>query len=126
MKLILYFFVGGISAIVDLGIYSLGIKLLKINWFYISFVSFFIAIIINYCLSIKFVFNSKVRFNKTHEIILVFIISGIGMLLNLIILWILIEQKNIDEVYSKVISTGLVFFWNYNFRKYYIFKIQKY
>ena len=115
-----YFFVGGVSALVDFLIFSLFFNLLN-NWFIAGILSFFIAITANYYLSINFVFNSGNKFKKLHEIYLVFFVSFIGFVLNQIILFFFIEAFILNVYLSKIIATSLVFMWNFSARKFYIF-----
>ena len=115
-----YFFVGGISALVDFLIFCLFYNLFK-NWFLAGILSFLIATIANYYLSINFAFNSGNKFKKLHEIYLVFFASFIGFLLNQIILFFLIEAFILNVYLSKIIATSHVFMWNFSARKFYIF-----
>jgi putative flippase GtrA len=117
-----YFFVGATAAFFDIGLYSLGVKIFNFNWFYVSIFSFVIAVVVNYLLSVRYVFKSKVRFKAHEEIFLVFIASGIGLTLNIIILFILIEILYCEEIFSKLVATGFIFFWNYSIRNFFIFK----
>ena len=115
-----YFFVGGVSALVDFLIFCLFFNLFN-NWFIAGILSFFIAITANYYLSINFVFNSGNKFKKLHEIYLVFFVSFIGFVLNQIILFFFIEAFILNVYLSKIIATSLVFMWNFSARKFYIF-----
>lgn len=115
-----YFFVGGISALLDFLIFCLFFNLFN-NWFIAGILSFFITITANYYLSINFVFNSGNKFKKLHEIYLVFFVSFIGFVFNQIILFFFIEAFILNVYLSKIIATALVFIWNFSTRKFYIF-----
>jgi putative flippase GtrA len=117
-----YFFVGGAAAAVDIGVFTAAVKGYQFDWFFIALFSFSLATVVNYALSIRYVFESGIRFKKHAEISLVFLVSGIGMLINQSVLFVLIEAVNLEEVLSKVIATGGVFLWNYTARSRYIFK----
>ena len=119
-----YLLVGATAACVDIGIYSLGVKIFKFNWFYVSIFSFVIAIVVNYLLSVRYVFKSEIRFKAHEEFFLVFVTSGIGLTLNIFILWILIEILYCEEIFSKLAATGIIFFWNFSVRNFFIFKDQ--
>jgi putative flippase GtrA len=121
MKIIRYFFVGGAAAVVDICLYTIFAVYLEYNYFVVASGSFVIALLVNYFLSIKYIFKSGVRFSSKHEILVVFIASGIGLLMTLIMLYFMIEVVGLDKFISKVVSTGLVFGWNYSIRNYYIF-----
>ncbi len=61
------------------------------------------------------------RFSRRQEVFLVFSVSGIGLIINQVILYIFISLMSFDMVLSKVIATGCVFFWNYGARTKFIF-----
>lgn len=122
MRVVRYFFVGGIAAAIDISIFSVAVKVLEFDWFVVALYSFVIATAVNYMLSIRYVFESGVRFKRQAEVSLVFLVSGIGLVINQSVLWLLIEAVILDEVLSKLIATGSVFLWNYTARSLFIFK----
>ena len=125
MKFIKYFFVGGVAAIVDFLVFALFVKIFKLPWFISGITGFVLATLVNYLLSIKHVFTSGARFKKHKEIILIFFVSFIGLVVNQFILWQCIEFLSLEPLISKIIATGIVFFWNYSARNYFIFKDHK-
>ncbi len=125
MKVIRYFCVGGTAAAVDIGFFAVSVKVFQFNWFFVALLSFVLATVLNYLLSIRYVFESGIRFKKQVEVSLVFLVSGIGLVINLTVLWLLIETSGMDEVLSKLIATGTVFFWNYTARSRFIFKMRQ-
>jgi len=122
MRIVRYFFVGGVAATVDIGIFAVAVKGFGLGWFFVALFSFVLATAVNYLLSVRYVFESGVRFKKKAEVSLVFLVSGIGLFINQCVLWLLIEAAGIDEVLSKLLATGTVFLWNYAARSRYIFK----
>jgi len=116
--------VGGFSALINLSIFALLAKLLGVNYILSSASSFIIATLVGYFLTVKHVFQSGTRFSRKKEIFWTFAISLIGLLLDLCIISICIELLNIEEVVSKIMATGMVFFWNYFARSRFIFKEQ--
>ena len=80
--LIGYFFVGGIAAVVDFVLFAALVKWFGLAWYYASVVSFTLATLVNYVLSIRFIFESEVRFAKRYEIALVFLASAMGLAVN--------------------------------------------
>ena len=119
--LIRYFFVGGIAALTDLSLFFLGAPILGFPYLTVGACSFVVATYINYILSIRFVFQSGVRFNKQHEILLVFLVSGIGLLIHQITLYTGIETFSLPLMLAKISATGIVFLWNFGARRYIIF-----
>ena len=121
MPVIRYFLVGGTAALVDFLGFALLNVLIGIHWFYAALLSFVLATIVNYLLSIRFVFSSGSRFGKRSEIGLVFLVSGLGLGFNQLIMWLLINGLALLPVMAKLVATGCVFFWNYSARRYWIF-----
>jgi len=109
----LYAFVGGLTAIVDISLFYLLIKYIGFNWFLSSIIIFFFVVLINYKLGLMILFKRKSSMTFKSELISVYLISLLSLLLNLIILYVLIELLFINEYVSKVLSTGIVFLWNY-------------
>jgi len=123
MKFIRYFFVGGAAACLDFLIFALLTKVFHVQWFWSALISFTAATLLNYILSIRFVFQSGARFSrKHHEVLLVFLISLIGLGINQLVLWLCIEGMLLEPLIAKVIGTGVVFFWNYGARRHFVFK----
>ena len=121
-KLIRYGFVGGAAALVDWIIFAIFAKYLEYNYLVVATFGFFLATLVNYLLSIRFVFVSGARFNRTQETTLVYVVSGIGYLVNQLTLWTCHEIFGVELMLSKIIATGTVFFWNFGMRAQLIFK----
>ncbi len=121
MKIIKYFFVGGVAAVVDISLFIIFAKFLTYNYLLVGALTFLIATLVNYILSIKFVFKSGQKHKKQKEILLVYLVSAFGLAFNLVILYICHDIIKVELTVSKIIATGVVFFWNYFIRKYFIF-----
>ncbi len=117
-----YFFVGGIAAVVDIVIFFLFAKILGFNYLLIGAVGFIIATLINYLLSIKYVFRSNVRFTKRLEIFWIYVVSLAGLFLHLTFLYLFIDLIQLEKMLGKLLAIGGVFFWNFLLRKNFIFK----
>ena len=115
-----YFLVGGLSALADFIIFAAFYYIIK-NWFISGLISFCIATFLNYYLSIKFVFESGKRLRKSQEVFLVYLISFIGFTINQSILFLMIEKFNLNVYLSKIATTSIIFLWNFNGRKYFVF-----
>ena len=115
-----YFLVGGLSALADFIIFAAFYYIIK-NWFISGLISFCIVTFLNYYLSIKFVFESGKRLRKSQEVFLVYLISFIGFTINQSILFVMIEKFNLNVYLSKIATTSIIFLWNFNGRKYFVF-----
>ena len=122
MKIIRYAAVGATAAVVDFAIFAGFAKLLGFNYLWVGAGGFIIATAINYFLSIRFVFESGVRFGPKKEISLVFLISFIGLCLNQVVLYLGIGILGWEMLFVKLCATASVFFWNFGARSQFIFK----
>jgi len=98
-------------------------EFLGINYMISSAISFSVSVIVNYILSITFVFDTKKDSNKMKEFILFVILSLVGLLLNQIIMWftveILLKPFHIAKSYmiAKIGATAIVMVYNFITRK---------
>lgn len=122
MKIIRYAAVGGTAAAVDFVIFASFAKLLGFNYLWVGATGFIVATTINYFLSIRFVFDSGVRFGFKKEISFVFLISFIGLCLNQVVLYLGIGILGWEMLFIKLCATAAVFFWNFGARSQFIFK----
>ena len=121
MKIIRYFLVGGVAAAVDISLFTIFAYILGFNYLFVGACSFILATFTNYFLSIRYVFVSGVRFDRKNELILVFIISSVGLIINQCILYVFVEHLLFDKLLAKLIATASVFLWNYLCRSRYVF-----
>jgi putative flippase GtrA len=121
MKIVRYFFVGAIAAVIDIGLFTIFASYLKFPWAIVSVTTFIIATLTNYFLSIHFVFKSGSKYQKHHEILGVFLVSSFALLLNQIFLYLFIEKMNLHMIISKCLATSMLFLWNYYGRKKFVF-----
>lgn len=122
MKIVRYFFVGGTAAAIDISIFFCFAKLLGYNYLLVACAGFLLATVANYFLSVRFVFRSGVRFTKKAELALVYMVSLIGLGLNQLILFGLVEMVGVEMLLSKVGATGSVFIWNFAARNLIVFR----
>ncbi len=117
IQFIRYLFVGGIAAVVNIGgLYVLN-KAFNIYYLIANIISFILGLIVNYVLSKKFVFSKETSFSKIIEFIIYAVIGVIGLILDTIFMWIFTDKLHLYFMISKIISTILVFVWNFVGRK---------
>jgi putative flippase GtrA len=116
-----YFVVGGAAACVDIGLFLLFAQQFGLPYLRVAAATFVIATLVNYFLSVRYVFVSGVRFRRRWEIALVFVVSAIGLAVNQAILALAVEVARMGLLPAKVSATGAVFFWNYFARRRYVF-----
>jgi putative flippase GtrA len=116
-----YFVVGGVAACVDIGLFMAFARGMGLPYLPVSVASFVLATLVNYLLSIRFVFVSGQRFRRRWETALVFAVSAMGLVINSAILWLCVERAHATLLLAKLVATGTVFFWNYLARRFFVF-----
>lgn len=117
-QIIRFGIVGGTSFILEFLIFAFFNDVLHIHYLLSSILSFSIAVIYNYILNVKWVFNAKKQTPK--EFIIFMILSIIGLGINSLIMYISVDFINLDAKLSKVIATGIVMVYNFITRKIFI------
>ena len=112
-----YLFVGGFAAVVNIGSLYILKEFINFNYIIANIIGFTIGLIVNYILSRLLVFAKEETMNKTFEFIVYTIIGVVGLGLDTLFIWLFTEKLAVYYMLSKVISTGLVFIWNFSARK---------
>ena len=115
--------VGGLSFVLDFIIYYVLTHWLGVYYITSGFFSFTLSLIFNYLMSMKFVFKSKDDLKKTHEFAIFATMSVMGLGLNLLCLYIMVDYLGIHDLIAKVLTAGVVMVFNFVTRK--IFLEQK-
>ena len=116
-----YFVVGGVSALLEWGIFALFLYMLDQHYLVSGTLSFILATGVNYFLSVRFVFGTGRRV-RHQRIALLYAVSTIGIGLNLGVLFIGIDTLGLHEMVAKVLATASVFGWNFAARYYFVFQ----
>lgn len=127
-QFISYFFVGGVAAIVEWVMFFIFANVLQINYFVSTVIAFIFSTTANWILGriTTFKDNNTYKDKKAKEAFLVFIVSAIGLLFNLILMYLFVTVMGFDsslgKILSKIAATGIVFIWNFLIRKLVIYK----
>jgi putative flippase GtrA len=118
-----YFFVGGLAFVVDFGLLYFLTEFAGFYYLFSATISFTAGLCVNYIVSIKWVFSqNKGLKNKKIEFLIFSFIGIVGLLLNAIFIWFFTEKLLFYYMISKVLSTVIVYFWNFFARKYILYK----
>lgn len=83
---------------------------------------FVISLIFNYILSVLFVYEDKGNSKSVKGAVLFCVLSVIGLIINMVGMWIGYDLIGINEWITKIIMTLIVLVYNYTTRKLFIFK----
>ena len=116
LQLIKFGIVGVIAAIVDVAVLVVLKEFFLLDVLIASAISFCASVIVNYILSMAFVFKSR-NDNKVKEFIIFFLLSVGGLILNQLILWAGVNFTSIYYLVVKFFAMVIVPFYNFITRK---------
>ena len=122
-----YFGVGGTAALVEWGVFSLLEYLLDVPYLLATILAFLVSTTVNWILGRTFTFkDSAYQEKKAKEAFLVFLVSAIGLVFNLVLMYLFVDiigmNTNLQKTAAKILATGIVFIWNFLSRKYWIYR----
>lgn len=122
IQLFRYTFVGGIAFAFDFGALIIFTEYLHVYYLISAAVAFLLGLTINYLLSVNWVFEKRSIKSKHIEFVVFALIGIIGLALNEFFIWFFTEIASTHYLYSKLISTVLVYMWNFFIRKFTLFR----
>lgn len=120
-----YFVTGGLAFIVDFGVFALSLYYFEIHYLVSNLIGLMAGNVVNYLLSIGWVFSSEKRKMEKHrllEITVFVLISLFGMGLNEFLMYLFVGILVIQEMVSKIVAAIIVLLYNFFARKYILFK----
>jgi putative flippase GtrA len=121
LQLFRYFFVGGAAFLVDYGSLWLLTDVCGLHYLLSAAIAFILGLICNYVLSTAWVFDNNKLKNRWMEFAVFALIGIIGLGLNELIMYVGTDVLHMHYMLSKLVSTALVFFWNFFARKFVLF-----
>lgn len=121
-QLLRYAVVGGISFVVDYGSLWLLTEKAGLPYLWSAAIAFILGLICNYLLSTAWVFGESRIKNAWGEFLAFAIIGLVGLGLNELIMYGCTDGLGFHYMLSKIVSTGIVFFWNFLARRFLVFK----
>lgn len=109
--------VGLMSLAVDYALLMFLVEACKADLFFSTTVSFIASVIVNYVLSMKYVFDHREGMSRKREFTIFAILSAVGLGLNDLYMFIGVTMLNIGYQAMKLISTFLVTWYNFFSRR---------
>lgn len=109
--------VGTLCFCIDYGLMVLLTEFTALNYFVSSGISFTVSVVVNYVLSMRFVFKGKDGMSKLEEMAVFVVLSFIGLGINQMIMWIAVESFHIFYAVAKILVTMMVTIYNFISRK---------
>jgi len=117
-----FLLLGAFSTLVDYLVYS-SLILLSVNYIIAITLGYSLGLMFNFFIGRWLIFTSGKKLTKFHQEFLGIIVIAIGgLLLNVVIVKVLSYMVfHISPFYSRMVSIGVVFFWNYYMRKIFVY-----
>ena len=122
VQFVRYFFVGGISFLVNFGMLAFFTEICGIHYIISNTLAFLLGLLTNYFLSILWVFTNSNLKKREVEFIIFAVIGIIGLGIDNFMLWFCTEKLEIYYLLSKIISAAVGLLWNFLARKFLLFK----
>lgn len=140
IQFISYVFVGGVAALVEwVTFFAFGklFSIMDISRFaknkvdlgvlLATVIAFVLATFVNWVVGRMTTFKEvKSDDKKEKEAFAVFLVSAVGLVFNLILMWLFVDvcgfDSDLEKMISKIAATGIVFFWNFFSRKVLIYR----
>ena len=129
-QIIKFGIVGAFCFIIDFGLTTGLANFCGVHYLISKFLGFVISAVVNYILSIKFVFTNKKEMDKKKEFTVFLILSAIGLLINEAVMYACIDgiykhtpalqsivSDSLMVSVSAIIATGVVMVYNFISRK---------
>lgn len=121
IQLFRYAIVGGCAFVVDYGSLWLLTEVFHLHYLVSAVIAFILGLTCNYLLSTSWVFGDHRMSNRWAEFSVFAIIGVVGLGLNELIMYLGCEKLHLHYMVAKLISTAIVFFWNFFARKFILF-----
>lgn len=125
LQLFRYGFVGGAAFVVDYATLFVLTNNVGVQYLWSAAIAFVLGLVANYLLSISWVFRNRGSLSRWQEFLFFDVIGVVGLGFNELIMYACTDLMHIHYMVSKLISTAIVFFWNFFARKYLLFTKKK-
>ena len=120
VDLLLYVVVGACATLAEWLIFYVLDKC-AMHYALATVIAYILSTFVNWLVGRLLVFKERKQ-SILKEILGIYLAGVVGLLLNLLIMWITVDLLSVPEMIAKILATGLVFFYNFIVRKLCIYK----
>ncbi len=125
-QLMSYFVTGGIAALVEWGVFWVLDYPLSLGWLLSTVLSFLAGAFTNLTVGRLTTFKNEAKERSyVRDILPVMSVCIVGLLFNTLLMFIFSRLDIVPDIVAKIISTGIVFLWNFAGRKIFVYKEKK-
>jgi putative flippase GtrA len=121
IQLFRYIFVGGAAFLVDFITLFILTQYFGIYYLISAAIAFILGLIVNYLISIKWVFSNRKLERISFEFGIFAMIGIVGLVLNEFLIWFFTQDLQIFYLFSKILAAVVILFWNFFARKFMLF-----
>jgi putative flippase GtrA len=118
-----YLISGGTAFLIDTGLLALLTELFGqehlLLWTAIAFLT---GLLVTYLFSILWVFDNRSMKSRTAEVAIFVLIGVIGLGFTELLMWLFAQKAGLHYLLSKIITTVIVFIWNFVAKKLLLFR----
>lgn len=118
-----YFIVGGAAFVVDFTALFLLTEFLHLHYLLSATIAFMGGIAVTYAFAVTWVFDQRSADNRLYEFAVFAVVGGVGLGLNVFLMWLLTELVGLHYLGSKVVAAAAVFIFNFAARKTLLFSV---
>lgn len=116
-KILRFGVVGGTAFIVDYGFLFVLTEFAGFNYLVSAAISFTLAHVYNYILSVRWVFDVGENHSKAVDFTAFMLLGVVGLGLNQLLMWLFVSEAGIHYMVSKLFVTAIVMVYNFITRK---------
>lgn len=117
-----YLVVGGIATIVEWVCFYMFSYQAHIHYLMSTVLAFSISTAANWLAGRLLTFRGAEKQHVLQELAKIYAVSVIGLLLNLLLMYLFVQMVGLAKIAGKIFATILVFAWNYFVRKLWIYR----
>lgn len=119
-EFLLYLIVGGIATVTEWVLFFV-LDIVLVHYTLATVIAYILSTFVNWLTGRILVFKQTPQ-PILKEILEIYIASIVGLLMNLVIMWLAVDLLAFNEMISKMAATAIVFFYNFLVRKLLIYK----
>ena len=113
--------VGGVAFAVDFGSLVALTEFGGLYYLYSTILAFSVGMLVNYALSVRWVFHNRRLGNRGAELSIFFMVGVVGLGLTALLMWLFTDGAELHYAVSKLFTAMLVLLWNFGARKVILF-----